>query len=169
MASRVALVNGLPGSGKTTLAEALAAALAAPLLSKDKEALAGTLPPQGATPELGGIAMDTLWALARATAGMVVLESYWFRPRDLTYAEAGLRGLGAARVVEIWCDVPSELARSRYARRVRHTLHHDARRLAQDWDTWAAQAEPLALTPVIRVDTSQPVEVPRLIRAVQRQ
>jgi len=94
MASRVVLVNGLPGSGKTTLAEALAAALAAPLLSKDKEALAGTLPPQGATPELGGIAMDTLWALARATAGMVVLESYWFRPRDLTFAEAGLTGLG---------------------------------------------------------------------------
>ncbi len=105
--------------------------------------------------------MDTLWALARATAGMVVLESYWFRPRDLTFAEAGLRGLGAARVVEIWCDVPSGLARSRYARRARHTLHHDARRLAEDWDRWAAQAEPLALTPVIRVDTSHPVELPR--------
>lgn len=134
MASRVALVNGLPGSGKTPLAEALAAALAAPLLSKDKVkvALAGAFSHQGAaTPELGGIAMDTLWALARATAGMVVLESYWFRPRDLTYAEAGLRGLGAARMVEIWCDVPSELARSRYARRARHTLHHDARRLAR--------------------------------------
>lgn len=96
-----------------------------------------------------------------------MVDSFWFRPRDLPFAAAGLRALGRARVVEIWCDVPSELARSRYQRRTRHPLHQYARRLAEDWDTWAVQAEPLALTPVIRVDTSHPVDLRPLIDAVQ--
>lgn len=51
----VVLVNGLPGSGKTTLAKALADTLGLPLFSKDrvKETLAdmlGVTPPNDLTP-----------------------------------------------------------------------------------------------------------------------
>ncbi|WP_433761914.1 hypothetical protein [Nocardia sp. CA-135398] len=35
-------------------------------------------------------------------------------------------------------------------------MHNDGLRLARDWDTWAAHGRPLALTPVIRVDTTTP-------------
>ena len=104
--------------------------------------------------------------MAGATTDTVLTESFWFRPRDLRFAEEGLRGVRARSVVEGWCDVPVELAHARYARRTRHAVHEDNRRLTEDWETWAEQAVPLALTPVIRVDTRGPVDLPALVRAV---
>lgn len=169
VAAGVVVVNGLPGAGKTTLATALAAELGAVLLSKDavKEALATVLPASAVVPDLGVVAIEAVWSLARRLPGVVVVESWWFRSRDLRFAEVELRSVGADRAVEIWCDVPAEVARERYATRVRSPLHDDARRLARDWDEWAAGAEPLALTPVLRVDTSRPVDLLPLAAAVR--
>ena len=160
MASGVVLVNGLPGSGKTTLAVALAATLGAQLLSKDavKEAIAAILEDPPMVGPLGAIAMNTVWALASAIPATVVIESWWFRPRDLQFAEAGLGVVSAPRAVEIWCDVPGDLARSRYETRDRPLMYEDARHLVDDWPEWVAQAQPLALTPVLRIDTSRPVD-----------
>jgi predicted kinase len=75
--------------------------------------------------------------------------------------------VGAAHAVEVWCDVPADVARGRYAARARAALHEDARRLAEDWDDWAARAEPLALTTVVTVDTSRPVVPDELVRTVR--
>ncbi len=168
MASGVVLVKSLPGSGKTTLAVALAATLGAQLLSKDamKDAIAALLNDPPIVGPLGAIAMDTVWALASAIPATVVIESWWFRPRDLRLAEAGLGVVRAPRAVEIWCDVPADLARSRYETRDRPLLYDDARHLVDDWPEWVAQAEPLALTPVLRVDTRRPVDHVELARAV---
>jgi len=46
MADYLVLVNGLPGSGKTTLANQLASAMDVPVICKDvlKEAMAAALP-----------------------------------------------------------------------------------------------------------------------------
>lgn len=61
---------------------------------------------------LPGAGKSTLAAdLAPALPGLVVVESWWFRPRDLGYVRAGLDRCSATAVVEIWCDVPSALAR----------------------------------------------------------
>jgi predicted kinase len=66
------LVTGLPGSGKTSLATPLAAALGLPMLSKDtiKEALWDALGPG-----------DRVWGTQLGTAAAVALESLarWFR------------------------------------------------------------------------------------------
>jgi len=51
---------------------------------------------------------------AAATPGVVILECWWFRPRDLAHVQADLRRLGSTPTVEVWCDVPAALARERY-------------------------------------------------------
>lgn len=154
------IVNGIPGSGKTTLATGLARAFPAPLISKDaiKEALADVIPAvPGAA--VGMAASEMMWTLAAALSGTVVLESWWFRPRDLRFVEAGLRRCNPSNVVEVWCEVPSHIAKSRYAARQRHRVHQDVRQLAGTWDHWAAEAEPLDVGPIVRVDTNGAVNV----------
>ncbi|MFC8042549.1 AAA family ATPase [Nocardia sp. NPDC057353] len=160
MTELLVLVNGLPGSGKSTVGRALAAALGAQFLAKDvvKEALADCVDDAAGVAALGGVAMDAVWALARAVPGTVVVDSWWFRPRDLHLARAGLERCAAERAVEVWCDVPAETARSRYADRRRPAFYQDQQRLAEHWDTWAAHAAPLGLTPTVRVDTGAPVD-----------
>lgn len=145
------LVNGLPGSGKSTLSRALAPTLGAQFLSKDdvKEALAARVDDPAIVAGNGGVAMDAVWAMARASSVSVVIDSWWFRPRDLAFAAAGIRRVRADRAVEVWCRVPAETARARYAGRRRAALHQDDRRLAEDWDQWAEQAAPLGILPTV--------------------
>lgn len=165
----VVLVNGLPGSGKSRLSAALGEELPAPVLSKDavKEALADALP-ERLLHASGSAAMQACWVLAGAVPGFVVVDSWWFRPRDLEHARAGLRAAGALGAVEVWCEVPVELARERYQARRRHPVHRDDRPMEAEWADWAAGAEPLALTPVLRVDTSVPVDARALAARLRR-
>ncbi|MEV6522702.1 AAA family ATPase [Longispora sp. NPDC051575] len=173
MARDIVLVNGLPGAGKSTLAALLAVELGALALSKDrlKEALADAVAPAPTTavtgPTLGAVAMGAVWALAAHHPGTVLIDSWWFRPRDLEHAREGLATTGAMSALEIWCEVPTETARIRCATRERHPIHQDGHRLATDWPRWAAEAAPLALTPVIRVDTSGLVDVAAVARTVR--
>ncbi|MFQ6395393.1 AAA family ATPase [Nocardia sp. KC 131] len=163
------LVNGLPGSGKSTLGRSLAHTLSAQFLSKDivKEALASCVDNALAIPAIGGIAMDALWALARATPETVVIDSWWFKPRDLQFAEAGIERTRADCAVEVWCDIPAEVAKARYASRRRAALHQDERLLADDWAIWAERAEPLGLLPTVVVDTTQPVDCAELAERIK--
>ncbi|MGX1807015.1 AAA family ATPase [Nocardia sp. NPDC055321] len=164
MSKLLILVNGLPGSGKSTLARALAPLLRAELLSKDaiKESLATCVEDESAFSGLGGIAMDTAWALAASAPRTVVLDSWWFAPRDRSHAKAGIARVAATHTAEIWCAVPPEVAKARYTTRIRAAIHRDADRLHTDWPLWSRAPEPLSLTPVIEVDTTVPVDVAAL-------
>ncbi|MFE9319526.1 AAA family ATPase [Nocardia sp. NPDC052278] len=163
------LVNGLPGSGKSTLAAPLARELDAQLLSKDtvKEALAECISRPDAVPTLGAIAMEAVWAMAAAVPQTAVIDSWWFRPRDLEFARAGIHRVGADRVVEVWCGASADTARNRYAQRQRAVVHNDRPRLEHDWDTWATHGRPLELTPVIRVDTTRPTDTASLAAEIE--
>ncbi|MFI6073202.1 AAA family ATPase [Actinoplanes sp. NPDC051343] len=163
------LVNGLPGSGKTTLAAELAQVLHAPLISKDaiKEAFADVLP-AAAYRTLGIAAGEMMWTLAAAMSGEVIVESWWFKPRDQHFVEAGLRRCTPTSVVELWCDVPAQLAKTRYAARRRHRVHNDGRQLLDAWPRWEKEAAPIGICPVIPVDTSGAIDLDDLEARIKR-
>lgn len=163
MAESVILINGLPGAGKTALSKLLGDELNIPVVSKDdiKEALADISLGQISSRRLGEISSETMWQLVSAIPGTVIVESWWYRPRDLDFVLEGLAHSGSPDVVEIWCEVPSGVAWRRYLDRQRHEIH-PAVPSGRDWAEWAANAVPLGIGPTIGVDTSEPVDAATL-------
>lgn len=156
------LVNGLPGSGKTTLAHSVSEGLGLPMLSKDvvKETLFDWL---GAgdrerSRQLGRASAETLWAvLACCPRGAVLDFPMSWQVRDVI--ERHLVESGAQRHCELWCDVTRQVAFDRVKERAangRHPGHLDGdlAELPAEWD----DLRPLGLGPVLRVPTAEPVD-----------
>lgn len=167
----VVLVSGPPASGKTSLARPLARRLGYALLSKDdiKESLYTSLGGAPADPDfssrIGAAAMDLLWTLA-AQSPQVVLEAN-FRTRS-PQERARVASLDA-RIVEVHCRVPLEEASRRFAERARKERHHPAHPLAEMTpERMAEYAQPFALSPVIEVDTTAPVDLDALVETITR-
>lgn len=170
------LVNGMPAAGKSTLAPSLAEALGLPLFSKDviKETHAdvfGASPPDDRPQRdwnrlFGRAASETMWALLAYASRGAVLESSW-RADVRPFVVDGLARAKATRVVEVWCDVPREVAWQRDHDRwpARHPIH-GARITGEERTVMDSHAEPLALGPVLWVDTTRPVDVPALARRI---
>ena len=161
------VVSGPPGSGKTTLAAALAPALGLPLIAKDtiKEALMTVLPvPDVAASRTIGTASVAAMLAVAAQAPGAVLESVWHRSRSVPDL-GGLPG----NILEVFCRCDPAVAAQRYARRAgtRAAGHLDAERRAGElWNDEVAR--PVAGGwAVIEVDTTTPVELGPLIAAVR--
>jgi RimJ/RimL family protein N-acetyltransferase len=107
----VVLVNGRPGSGRSTLARALAAELVLPLLARDtvEEAVGDRPAPADVTalgrpgPRWGVVAFETMWAVLRDSPPGGVVEGWW-APEHVDDVMEGLRGadVDPARAVEVW-------------------------------------------------------------------
>jgi len=165
MAESVILINGLPGAGKTTLGRVLGEGLNVPVVSKDaiKETLADISRGRISSRRLGEISSETMWQLVSAIPDTVIVESWWYRPRDLGFVTEGLAQSGSPNVVEIWCELPPDLAWRRYLNRQRHEIH-PAVPSDEDWAQWSANAVALGIGPTIDVDTSVPIDPPALAR-----
>ncbi|UVJ40532.1 ATP-binding protein [Arthrobacter sp. CJ23] len=165
MAESVILINGLPGAGKSTLSEQLGEELGVPVVSKDrvKELLADISQGQVTSGRLGQIASDTMWQVAAAIPGTVIVESWWYRPRDLGFVTGGLAQSGSPEVVEVWCEIPASLAWKRYIDRQRHEIHPTGITAERDWADWSTNAVPLGIGRTVKVDTSSPVDVIALV------
>ncbi len=163
----VVAMGGLAGTGKTTLAAAVAAALGAELLRTDllRQELFSAGPHVAQAD--GGIYRPAarqkvyaeLFARARALAGercSVVLDGTFSTPDILRQAQAVARASNSA-LLAVECVCRPEVARERIVRRLAegHDASdarpeiHDLQRLR--WEAWPADV------PQVRVDTEQPL------------
>ncbi len=176
-AGLLVVVGGLPASGKTTLAIPLSRELGLPLFDKDtiKQALLDCLgwEDEEASRRLGGAAMEVLFALVARQPGGAVVESNWPDPQR---AAARLCALGRP-LVQIHCEAPIAVVAARIVERVRsgarHPGHRDSMRpegLADEVSELARRGwPPLDLPgPLLRVDTSQSVDVEAVANAVRQ-
>jgi predicted kinase len=163
VASTAVFVNGIPGSGKTTLATALAAELGFPLVVKDaiKESLSDLVSVELPTRQLGALASDAMWSIAGMLDEPVIVESFWASGRDEEFFRAGASNAGIVDAVEVWCEVSVETARNRFNTRPRHAVHRDATRIAE-WETFAASARPISTFPTLIRNTERPVDAQEL-------
>ncbi len=157
------IVTGLPGSGKTTLAEPLAAKLNLPLISKDyiKELLADCLGLGPLAGDYGRAAVHVMLGLA-ARAPEVVLESFFWPG----LSETELIGLGRP-LVQVHCRCDPVLARERFEGRVRASRRHSVHHAMDDWERFSDGGGLLDLPgPLIAVDASAPVEAEQVAARV---
>lgn len=157
---RAVLVNGIPATGKSTIAHAIAERLALPILSLDtvKEALYDVLGNGGGDREhnrtLGRASQEAIWSLVAdfPRDGAVILEA-WFRMPPHDALVAGLARAGVERWAEVWCHAPGGVLAARYAARTRHPGHPPAS-YAPELAALAEVAVPIGLAPRLDVETS---------------
>jgi predicted kinase len=158
------IVNGPPASGKSTLAEQVAAELGLPYVSKDalKEELFDSLGviERTLTRKLGEASMRLLYTVAGsildAGTGVVIEANFYHGVSEDDLSPIVAR----ARAMMVHCDAPEETIKDRYVDRAesgeRHPVHGSSKKL-NDLEDHLEEGtfEPLALDiPVIRVDTT---------------
>ncbi len=164
------VVSGAPGTGKSTVAAAIGAALRFPVLSLDpvKEALADVLGLGGEdwSNQVGDAAAEVVFRLASAFPDAVA-EGWWRGVRrDRALAEF-------AGAIEVFCHCDPRLAGDRAAARIghgRHPIHRDVINPAMaDRVTYlAASVTPLRLgAALIEVDTGSPGASGQAVSAVR--
>ena len=164
------VVSGLAASGKSTVGRELSRGLSLTLIDKD-EVLEGLFDTLGCEDRaqrhrLSRASDEVLFRLA-ASSGGAVLVNWW----DHDTPPARLASLTDA-VVEVFCDCPVEVARTRFMARGRHPGHLDHLRTAEEDDEVTRRLResyrgPLGLDPLVTVDTTRPVDVAALLEEVR--
>lgn len=155
----VFLVNGVPASGKSTVAAILARRLSLPVLTVDtiKEAFFDHLGigDRDYSRKLGRASYQAIFSsIAGFPDGLGAIVDAWHKFVPLDILEAHLARAKACPIVEVWCHAPPDVCAERYRARatMRHPGHPSAS-YAPELAELAARATPIGLWPVIDVET----------------
>ena len=169
--SRIVMVSGPPGAGKTTLARPLAKALGFALLSKDDikeplyDALGGARGDFEASRRIGAASWEILWTLAPHCPRLVLEANFHL---DSAYERERIAALGG-RLIEVYCRCPPAEVVRRFALRAARPQHHAAHYAGaiSESDVIAQYGRPVGIGTVIEVDTSGPVDIAALARRIE--
>jgi predicted kinase len=165
------VVTGMPSSGKTTVAEALACELRLPLIAKDeiKESLYESLGAEdvAASGRLGAAAYALIFALVRRMLGSgvsLIVEANFFRDQEAEFSMLPSHGL-----IQLHCEAPLPVLIERYANRSRHPGHQDAEKINELPARFESGVHsPLRLdSELIQLDTTRPVDLANLAARIR--
>lgn len=170
---RAVLVNGVPASGKSGVAQGLSAAAGWPVLSLDtvKNPFLLEFAPvdRPTNRRFGAAAYASIFDMVdQHPAHATVVIDAWFGFQPRAVLEDGLRRAGITQVVELWCHAHPDTIADRYARRAgSRPAGHPGLEYVPELRQLAERAQPLGGFPMIEVDTEQAVDAARLSRMVR--
>jgi glucokinase len=167
---RALLVNGVPASGKTTVAQAAAQARDWPLLALDtiKEAFFDHLGTgdRDFNRLLGKASYQAIFAsIADFPAGTTTVIDAWFGFQSREILEGHLARAGITQVAEIWCHAPAEIIGARYRARLEHRhAGHLGEAYVPELVKLAGSARALGGHPLLDIETTHPLDATGLAK-----
>jgi glucokinase len=167
-------VNGVPASGKSSVARALATETGWPLLGLDtiKEAFFHHLGTGGRAYNrtLGKASYEAIFALvAEFPVGSHAIVDAWFGFQPVDVVAAYVEKAKLTKIVEVWCHAPPNTIGERYLSRVSaRPLGHLGAEYVPELMALVSKAKPLGAFPLIEVDTSQPVAIDKIADGVRQ-
>ncbi|WP_423732372.1 AAA family ATPase [Hafnia paralvei] len=165
----VVLVNGVPASGKSTVARLLSEHFALPILTIDgiKEPFMAQFEEidRPFNRRLGCAAYEVIWSIigdSPTQCAFIVDAWFGFQPKEAL--ERYLKQAGVTRVLEVWNQIPGNLAAARYAQRLDVRRNgHPGEEYLPELTKLADNAQPMSLGPVYIVEQANPVDSAALV------
>ncbi len=175
---KLIIVNGLPASGKTSLAEELSRELHIPMFNKDgvKEVLSDSM--RVVSVQGSRRFNDPSWALLFYISKTllthkfsVIIEGNFKPSPDMEEFGLQLKNSGVT-IIEIFCKVPGEILVDRFTKRLdgRHPIHPRVIPLSFVRELRASKLTPLNIGKTLEIDTSDFSKIPyrKIIKFIRK-
>ena len=166
------IISGIPGCGKTTLGFKLSSALGIPMLDKDDilEAMFDSLGTGDSVwrERLSRSSDEVLQKLV-SKLDKAIVTSWWQHPKAIDKSGSSTDWVSSldGEIIEIYCNCSASEAMKRFQSRKRHKGHLDKTRGQNDllpkfklYSTYG----PLEIGKVIQVDTTQKVDINKVLQ-----
>ena len=162
---RLLMVNGVPASGKSSLARAISVETGWPLLGLDTvktpclEVLENV--DRAGNRLLGKASYKAIFSIIEESPeGATFVVDAWFGFQPLALLEEHINMARITRVAELWCRAPPEVLAGRYADRAsRRAAGHPGLSYVPELVELAKRAGPFRLGPVLDIDTTAPQDI----------
>lgn len=171
---KLILVNGIPASGKSTVARIIADELSFPRLSLDEikepfmmqfcDTIDRTL-----NRKLGYAAYQAMFNIVRqAPENSILILDAWFGFRETAVLQDYLASCGIHHTLEIWNAISSERVAARYQARVNERIKgHPGNEYLPELISLAHQAKPMCIGKCYTVDQDKEINHQELIQWIK--
>lgn len=169
----VILVNGVPASGKSSISRLLSKHFNIPCLAIDsiKEPFMDQFEDidRAFNRRLGYAAYEVIWSIiGSAPSGCIFIVDAWFGFQSREVLQQYINKAEINKVLEVWNQIPGDLAASRYAKRLnKRKKGHPGEEYLPELCRLADKATPMGIGPVYRVDQATDIDSNLLIKWIQ--